>query len=157
MLVVCLCNINELTNPKKMIMQYSVSELKEQFKKEFIKGTTTDARTEMKDYRFSTADMIKVDEALITTAGGYYVVLNEDGERLFDPMFEGNQDYPNRLNTFSVYEYAKQNGHTEFKIFWQTDGRYFETYADKRNGHNEPLADGTSTLLLRTIAYTGVA
>ena len=122
-------------------MQYSVSELKEQFKKEFIKGTTTDART----------------EALITTAGGYYVVLNEDGERLFDPMFEGNQDYPNRLNTFSVYEYAKQNGHTEFKIFWQTDGRYFETYADKRNGHNEPLADGTSTLLLRTIAYTGVA
>jgi len=129
-------------------MQYSISELKEQFKKEFIKGATTEARTEMKDYRFSTADMLKIDESLISTSGGYYLVCKEDGDRLFDPMYEGNIDYPNRLNTFKVYEYAKQNGHTEFKIYWQTDGRYYETYADKRSGQCEPLDDGTNTCLL---------
>ncbi len=125
-------------------------ELTESFKKEFINGSTSFAKKEMTEYRVNTAIELNLDPELITTSGGYYLIIcNKEGNRLFDPIWQGNQNYPTRINTFQVYKFAKENGAKNFKIHWQTDGRYYETYADKRDGIDEPLADGTNTVLLK--------
>ena len=125
-------------------------ELTESFKTEFINGSTAEAKREMAEYIQSTAKELNFDPELITTYGGYYLIIcNEEGERLYDPIWEGNQNYPTRINTFEVYKFAKENGLKNFKIHWQTDGRYYETYTDKRAGIDIPLGDGTNTLLLK--------
>tara|TARA_R110000772_G_C12949182_1_gene401938 strand:+ start:72 stop:461 length:390 start_codon:yes stop_codon:yes gene_type:complete len=126
--------------------------LKETFKQEFIKGATSQAKEEMADWRRKTAKEINLDEELVTCNFGYYLVLDlKTEERLDESYFVGNGKYPTRKDTFEVYQEAKNKGLDNFIITWQTDGHFYETYADKFASRDEPTGDGTDTVLLITI------
>ena len=135
----------------------------EKFKKAFQRGSITEAVNEMRQFRKDFCDRNAHPEHLVSTAGGGYIAIGKDGERLQEHtgIWFGDKNYPVQGEVLEYYNEIMdsiENGDcpSEFGIVWQADLRYYETTADKFDGFYEHSGDGTNTYLLMTENYSEI-